>query len=81
MAGIIWHLTPPALPQIGDFYADAKTMSAYVWTGSAWVMIGVNLHPSTNIDLVPTSEELEKHPALKAAWEEYLVIKGLIGQK
>jgi hypothetical protein len=27
----------------------------------------------------PTDEQLEKHPALKEAWEEFLVIKRLLG--
>jgi hypothetical protein len=30
--------------------------------------------------LIPSKEELDNHPSLKAAWEEYLVIKRLIGK-
>jgi len=29
--------------------------------------------------LVPTPEQLEEHPALKQAWEEYMVIRKLLG--
>jgi len=30
-------------------------------------------------ELLPTPEQLEEHPALKQAWEEYMVIRKLLG--
>lgn len=79
MVGTTWHSRPPANPVIGDCYADPITMSTYVWTGSAWTMMGSDSSASKKVDLIPTPEQLEKHPALKQAWEEYLVIKRMIG--
>lgn len=29
--------------------------------------------------LVPSEEQLEKHPTLKQAWDEYIVIRKLLG--
>ncbi len=29
--------------------------------------------------LIPTDKELEEHPTLKQAWDEYMVIRKLLG--
>lgn len=76
---IYWHTKKPKDPGIGDFYMDKSTYQGYIYTGSDWVAF---LEPSMLIkpsDLAPTKEELEKHPTLKSSWEEYLVVRRLIG--
>jgi hypothetical protein len=80
MTGINWvGTTKPAYPISGDAYLDS-TGAGFVWTGVVWTQISTN----TSMDppkkrLEPTLEELEKHPSLKAAWDEYMVLRKLIG--
>lgn len=35
--------------------------------------------PFDKAELVPSEEQLEKHPTLKQAWDEYIVIRKLLG--
>ena len=73
----------PLNPQLGDVYFDTNNYQNYIWDGNAWKLFSLN--PCGEIELpstilhIPTEEQLEKHPALKKAWEEFLVIKKLIG--
>lgn len=32
-----------------------------------------------NRDFAPTEKDLERYPSLKEAWEEYLIVKRLLG--
>ena len=75
---IQWHADQPMNPMIGDCYFDHITYCGYIWQGSAWVKFnGTPLWvPPVS---APTAEQLEKHPALKEVWEEFLVIKKLLG--
>ena len=63
---------------------DSMSGKDYMWDGLNWAEItNSNLtHPLTNpLDVfVPTAEQLEKYPALKKAWEDYLIIRKLIGK-
>ena len=77
MAGINFLGTKPTNPQHGDIYVDQNTYHSYVWVGTGWVPFGSN--EKTPSFTAPTKEQLEKHPALKQAWEEFLVIKKLVG--
>jgi hypothetical protein len=76
MAGINFLGTKPTNPQHGDVYMDHNTDQAYVWIGTNWALFSGNKEAPLS---PPTREQLEKHPALKQAWEEFLVIKKLIG--
>ena len=78
--GMSWHAVRPHNPQLGDCYLDMSSMNTYTWTGTAWIQLGSgNVRPEKPEILIPTATQLENHPALKQAWEEYLVIRRLIG--
>ena len=77
VTGIYWHPARPAVPSEGDAFYDSQTRHGYIFHNGKW-----QLFSSDGTDkerFVPTPEELEKHPSLKEAWDEYLVIKRLIG--
>lgn len=77
--GINWLSTKPKNPQIGDVYLDQNTHEGYIWQGNQWAKFSSSDTYIQPKDLAPTEEQLEKHPALKQAWEEYLIIKRLLG--
>jgi len=77
ISGLTWNFTRPVNPKLGEAYNDTATGYGYVWDGSNWIQIPA-FDPEPN-SMVPTQEQLDKHPALKQAWEEYLVIKTLLG--
>lgn len=79
VSGMNIHMNPPTNPIAGDVYHDAQTFKTYTWTGSSWVELSSMQMPMQPQYLPPTEEQLEKHPALKQAWEEYLVIKKILG--
>jgi len=74
--GVNFLGSKPLHPQLGDVYVDQNTYRSYIWEGNQWVAFST-AEPAQA--LIPTEEELNKHPALKQAWEEYMVIKRLIG--
>ena len=77
--GTQWHGSMPSNPVLGDCYMDILTMSSLVYTGTTWIQIGGE-SPKTKIEtLIPTQEQLNNHPALKQAWEEYVILRRLIG--
>lgn len=75
---MIWHSSKPKSPVTGDCYHDRNTNIAYIWQGIAWVGFTGEQTPVPPF-LPPTDEQLEKHPSLKQAWDEFLVIKRLLG--
>lgn len=77
ISGISWHTGKASAPVEGDAYYDEKMNAGYIYLSGKWEIFSQG--PSTVENFVPTKEQLEKHPALKQAWEEYLVIKRLIG--
>lgn len=72
--GITWHSYPTVNPVFGDIYYDTTTGTSMLWDGSIWTPI------STGIEYdIPTEAQLEKHPSLKAAWNDYMIIRRLLG--
>ena len=67
----------PSNPVLGDRYLDERSGDAYIWTGSMWAMVG-RLN-TVKKSLEPTKEQLDMYPALNQAWEEYLVIRRILG--
>ena len=49
-----------------------------MWQGPTWMPLMVNPMPVPPF-IPPTEEQLEKHPALKQSWEEFLVVRRLLG--
>lgn len=80
ITGINWvGTTKPLNPKTGDAYLD-PTGAGFVWTGTSWTQLSTNSsYESPRRRLEPTLEELEKHPALAAAWDEYMVLRKLLG--
>lgn len=72
---INWLSDPPANPQIGDCVVNHTTSQGFIWTGNEWALYTYILPR----DLAPTPEQLKKYPSLRQAWEEYLVVKRLLG--
>lgn len=66
----------PAVPAQGDAYFDMNNMQTVIYSGNRWIPIAGSMR---EVRLEPTHAELEKHPALKQAWEEYIVIRKLVG--
>jgi len=82
MSGIHWDISRPTNPMVGAAYFDVNTHSSYIWDGTTWVLFSYNqCEPRSTFDPIPTIEELEKYPALKEAWEAYIIVKKLIGKK
>lgn len=74
-----WCGTQPANPVMGDCYFDQSENRGYIWQGSAWITFSGKDDENVQEFTPPTDEQLDKHPALKEAWEEFLVIKRLLG--
>jgi hypothetical protein len=70
------HSSPPPNPLDGDIYYDQVSGQGYIWLTGKWIIFSSNEKQKT---IIPTSDELEKHPSLRQAWEEYLVIRKLLG--
>jgi hypothetical protein len=62
----------PANPVLGQLYTDPRTGKVYAWNNSKWV---------TDIRTTrePTPDQLDTYPSLKHAWDEYLVVRKLLG--
>jgi len=76
--GIVWNIQKPSKPVIGDAYWDLNSGDGFLWDGYSWLEFTEKGESKTKL-LIPTEEQLEEHPSLKRAWEEYLVIKRLLG--
>lgn len=80
MAHITWHLHQPNSPIEGDVYFDEKTGCSYIFSCGQWIMFSATVNNISQAPTcVPTYEQLEKHPSLKEAWEEFIIIKKLLG--
>lgn len=77
--GIRWSISQPSCPLIGDCYTDLMTGKSMVWTGTSWAEITDGRMIPSDALMTPTEEQLEKHPSLKEAWDEYIVIRKLLG--
>jgi len=75
---VTWINKPSSNPNIGECYLDSSTGIIKMFDGLHWcdVSAGQGLEPAF---IPPTNEQLKKYPALKQAWEEFLVIKKLLG--
>ena len=79
VCGVNYLTGKPTNPCVGDVYMDPATYISFMWTGLKWVQFsGVSVQ-SIEKSFIPSIEDLEKHPSLKQAWEEYLVVKKLLG--
>jgi hypothetical protein len=78
MTGICWHASRPPAPDTGDCYFDSATNQGYIWQGMAWIAFSGDPLPAPPF-MPPTEEQMKKHPSLKKAWEEFMVIKKLLG--
>jgi hypothetical protein len=78
--GMSWCSGRPSNPLVGDCYMDTNSMTMHTWIGTKWVQLGsARSEENTPTPTIPTQEQLDKYPALKQSWEEYLVIKRLLG--
>lgn len=66
-------MTYPSNPNIGQTYVDNRTGKIYTWAGINWHETG------RTPDVIPRDAQLEMYPALKNAWEEYLMVRKLLG--
>lgn len=64
----------PSNPVLGQLYTDPRTGVMYAWNRSKWVQLNATEKTSE-----PTKEQLEMYPSLKNAWNEYLVVRKLLG--
>ena len=69
------HTSRPTNPIAGDYYYDVNTNIGLVYTGLCWS----HFSGPTPSSLIPTEQELRKHPSLKNAWEQYLITRKLLG--
>ena len=63
----------PINPDVGDIWIDTNTFRSHVYTGNGWE----RLHARDTE--APSASELKTYPTLKQAWNEYLVIRKLLG--
>jgi hypothetical protein len=71
MANVTYY--KPLHPLIGDMYYDTQNQG----TGTSWEQILISSEYEKS--KCPTPKQLIMYPALRAAWEEYLVIRKLLG--
>jgi hypothetical protein len=80
VTGVMWHSHKPVAPIVGDCFFCQTDNRSYIWQGLAWIPFsGEDNEEGEEEFTPPTEEQLEKHPALKQAWEEFIVIKRLLG--
>lgn len=77
--GITWLSEKSINPAIGDSYFDTTSNIGYLWDGARWAELSSEFSIPDAKFYAPTAEQLEKHPALKQAWDEYMVIRKLLG--
>ena len=77
--GMSWCSGSPVNPIVGNLYMDTNSMTTYIWDGNNWVQMNEPSIQEEPKPIVPTQEQLDKYPALKQSWEEYVVIKKLLG--
>lgn len=65
-------------PQIGCVYYDKFDNTYRIWNGIEWCIL-VSGESDGFPNLIPTREQLEKHASLMNAWNEYLIIRKLLG--
>ena len=75
MANVTYY--KPLHPLIGGMYYDTQNQEQHIWTGTSWEQILTSSEYEKN--KCPTPKQLIMYPALRAAWEEYLVIRKLSG--
>ena len=66
----------PINPMMGEIWTDKVSRQMYMWDG-VWNRISTSYQSIET--LIPTEAQMEKYPALKEAWEEYLITKKLVG--
>lgn len=76
--GITFHGSKPSNPQVGDVYIDTNTHHSLMYTGTSWTVFRDDRTEEPSFT-PPTEEQLEKYPALKAAWDEFMILKKLMG--
>lgn len=63
----------PGNPAIGQQFTDTRTGEIYTYSGINW-------HRTAFLpSVIPRDDELKKYPSLKNAWEEYLMVRKLLG--
>lgn len=78
----IFNMSRPQFPVNGDAYIDPVTGQHFEFDGSNWCVLsvkGVCFDELLDPDNTPTEEELSTFPTLKTAWEEYMIIRKLLG--
>ena len=67
------YLIPfPSNPVLGQLYTDPRTGTVNAWNNSKWVT-------DIRTRREPTQEQLDTYPSLKHAWDEYLLVRKLLG--
>ena len=66
----------PAIYSVGEIHVNPVSGEMSTWDGSKWLLIRGRQDP---VRLIPSPDELNENPSLKQAWEEYLVIRKLLG--
>ncbi len=74
-----WGFNKPLAPKMGDCYVDLMKHESYIWSGSSWNRISEDRLVAQAAILVPTQAQLDNFPTLNHAWEEYLVVRKLLG--
>lgn len=76
------YSSPPPFPKIGDTYIDPCTYYSYVFDGASWVTVTYpqgHCFDDIQVSNEPTKAELLEHPTLKSTWEEYMIVRKLLG--
>lgn len=76
---LVWNLSKPALPEIGDCYYDATTKTDLVFNGVAWQILLHSRDTHSSPVPTPTAEQLQRYPELDQVWKNYLSVRNNIG--
>ena len=66
----------PHTPIRGSTYFDHFKQCTMVYDGFDWMVLSLD---NPNEKLAPTDTQLEKYQSLKSVWNEYLVVRKLLG--
>jgi hypothetical protein len=70
---------PSAGHAVGELYIDKSSGKVWSWTGTSWSTMQNHNGSMPVKNYSPTEPELNKHATLKSAWEDYLIIRKLLG--
>ena len=69
----------PGTRAVGELYIDKSSGKVWSWTGTSWSTMHEHNGSMPIKNYSPSEQELAEHATLRSAWEDYLIIRKLLG--